>query len=107
MRQLFGGNLASGEVGNIDQHKHFGDVSGSGSPDAVVTSDYFQPSFRFGAERQAFQTLVPRYGLRQPLKHGLGHRAGVDILLAQRRGVNLPEFQSVAEFQNSLGLDYG
>ena len=105
--KLLGCNLASGEARHVHQHEHFRDAGGSGGPDAMMTRDYFQPSFRLGAQRQALKALVTRDGLGQPLKHRLGHRAGVHILLAQSRGVNLPKLQAVAEFQDSLGLDYG
>src|SRR5207245_903100 len=95
------------QAGHVYQYKHLRDAGGSCGPDAVMTGDYLQTPLGLGAERKALKSLVARNGLRQALEHSLGHRAGVDILLAQGRGVNLPEFQAVAEFQNSLRLDYG
>src|SRR5438552_4084987 len=73
----------------------------------MVARDDLEAPLRLGAQRKALKSLVARNSLGQALEHGLGHRAGVDILLAQGRGVNFPEFQAVAEFQNSQGLDYG
>src|SRR5438552_3849042 len=73
----------------------------------MVARDDLEAPLRLGAQRQALQALVAGDGLRQALEHRLGHGAGVDILLAQGRGVSLPEFQAVAEFENSLGPDYG
>src|ERR1051326_8881655 len=72
-----------------------------------MPGDDLQSLLRPGTQGQALQAFVASNGLGEPLEHGLGHRAGVDVLLPQNRRVNLPELQAVAEFQNPLGLDYG
>ena len=96
-----------GRCGSARSRRSGSETRSRGRAHAMMPGDDLQTPFRLGAERQAFKALVAGDGLREPLEHGLGHRAGVDILLPQGRGVNLPEFQAVAEFQNSLWLDYG
>ena len=73
----------------------------------MVARDDLEVALRLSAQRQALQAFVAGDGLRQPFEHGLGHRAGVDILLAQGRGVNLPEFPSRCQVREPSGARLG